>query len=116
MSVPFSDQIDGSCGSLGQQFTVHASLVHKSHGTLDYRARFNSAEPQADFLQPVTQNLSQTLCCIQKPVPQVSGRRDYQFPGFAAWVVLFVGVIVILDRLVFDRAARRAFRWRDKTS
>ena len=39
-----------------------------------------------------------------------------QFPGFAAWVVLFVGVIVILDRLVFDRAARRAFRWRDRTS
>lgn len=39
-----------------------------------------------------------------------------QYPGFAAWVVLFVGVIVILDRLVFDPAARRAFRWRDATS
>jgi ABC-type nitrate/sulfonate/bicarbonate transport system permease component len=39
-----------------------------------------------------------------------------QFAGFAAWVVLFVGVIIILDRFVFDRAARRAFRWRDATS
>jgi ABC-type nitrate/sulfonate/bicarbonate transport system permease component len=39
-----------------------------------------------------------------------------QFPGFAAWVVLFVGVIIVLDRYVFDRAARRAFRWRDATS
>ncbi|WP_433298251.1 ABC transporter permease [Pseudonocardia sp. CA-142604] len=39
-----------------------------------------------------------------------------QFAGFAAWVVLFVGVIIVLDRLVFDRAARRAFRWRDATS
>ncbi|GAA3106694.1 ABC transporter permease subunit [Pseudonocardia yunnanensis] len=39
-----------------------------------------------------------------------------QFAGFAAWVVLFVGVIIVLDRVVFDRAARRAFRWRDATS
>lgn len=39
-----------------------------------------------------------------------------QYAGFAAWVVLFVGVILILDRFVFDRAARRAFRWRDGTS
>ena len=39
-----------------------------------------------------------------------------QFPGFAAWVVLFVAVIIILDRLVFNRAAERAFRWRDGTS
>jgi ABC-type nitrate/sulfonate/bicarbonate transport system permease component len=39
-----------------------------------------------------------------------------QFPGFAAWVVLFVGVIVVLDRFVFNRAAERAFRWRDGTS
>ena len=39
-----------------------------------------------------------------------------QFPGFAAWVVLFVVVIIILDRLVFERAARRAFRWRDAAS
>jgi ABC-type nitrate/sulfonate/bicarbonate transport system permease component len=38
-----------------------------------------------------------------------------QYPGFAAWVVLFVGVILVLDRLVFDPAARRAFRWRDTT-
>jgi NitT/TauT family transport system permease protein len=36
-----------------------------------------------------------------------------QFAGFAAWVVLFVGVIVILDQLVFERLSRRAFRWRD---
>lgn len=39
-----------------------------------------------------------------------------QYPGFAAWVVLFVGVIVILDRFVFDPAARHAFRWRDAAS
>ena len=39
-----------------------------------------------------------------------------QFPGFAAWVVLFVAVIIILDRLVFERSSRRAFRWRDATS
>jgi ABC-type nitrate/sulfonate/bicarbonate transport system permease component len=37
-----------------------------------------------------------------------------QFAGFAAWVVLFVIVIVVLDQLVFERAARRAFRWRDQ--
>ena len=36
-----------------------------------------------------------------------------QFAGFAAWVVLFVGVIIVLDQVVFERAARRAFRWRD---
>ena len=36
-----------------------------------------------------------------------------QFAGFAAWVILFVIVIVVLDQLVFERAARRAFRWRD---
>jgi ABC-type nitrate/sulfonate/bicarbonate transport system permease component len=36
-----------------------------------------------------------------------------QFAGFAAWVILFVVVIVALDQLVFERAARRAFRWRD---
>ncbi len=39
-----------------------------------------------------------------------------QYDGFAAWVILFVAVILILDRFVFDRAARRAFRWRDGTS
>jgi ABC-type nitrate/sulfonate/bicarbonate transport system permease component len=38
-----------------------------------------------------------------------------QFAGFAAWVVLFVGVIVVLDQLVFERLSRRAFRWRDAT-
>ena len=36
-----------------------------------------------------------------------------QFAGFAAWVILFVIVIVVLDQLLFERAARRAFRWRD---
>jgi ABC-type nitrate/sulfonate/bicarbonate transport system permease component len=36
-----------------------------------------------------------------------------QFAGFAAWVILFVGVIIILDRLIFERLSRRAFRWRD---
>lgn len=36
-----------------------------------------------------------------------------RYGGFAAWVVLFVGFIVILDRFVLDRAIRRAFRWRD---
>jgi ABC-type nitrate/sulfonate/bicarbonate transport system permease component len=36
-----------------------------------------------------------------------------QFAGFAAWVVLFVGVIIVLDQLIFERLSRRAFRWRD---
>ncbi len=36
-----------------------------------------------------------------------------RFGGFAAWVVLFVGFIVLLDRLVLDRIIQRAFRWRD---
>ncbi len=36
-----------------------------------------------------------------------------QFSGFAAWVVLFVGVIIILDQLILERLSRRAFRWRD---
>ena len=36
-----------------------------------------------------------------------------QFAGFAAWVILFVVVIVVIDQLVFERAARRAFRWRN---
>ena len=39
-----------------------------------------------------------------------------RYGGFAAWVVLFVGFIVILDRLVLDRAIRRAFRWRDNSA
>ena len=36
-----------------------------------------------------------------------------QFAGFAAWVILFVIVIVVIDQLLFERVARRAFRWRD---
>lgn len=36
-----------------------------------------------------------------------------RFGGFAAWVVLFVGFIVVLDRFVLDRAIKRSFRWRD---
>jgi ABC-type nitrate/sulfonate/bicarbonate transport system permease component len=36
-----------------------------------------------------------------------------QFAGFAAWVILFVGVIIVLDQLIFERLSRRAFRWRD---
>ncbi len=39
-----------------------------------------------------------------------------RFGGFAAWVVLFVGFIVILDRFVLDRAIQRSFRWRDSSS
>jgi ABC-type nitrate/sulfonate/bicarbonate transport system permease component len=36
-----------------------------------------------------------------------------RYGGFAAWVVLFVGFIVVLDRFVLDRAIQRSFRWRD---
>ena len=36
-----------------------------------------------------------------------------QFAGIAAWVVLFVRVIVVLDQVIFERLSRRAFRWRD---
>lgn len=36
-----------------------------------------------------------------------------QFGGFAAWVVLFIGFIVLLDRAVLDRIIRKAFAWRD---
>jgi NitT/TauT family transport system permease protein len=39
-----------------------------------------------------------------------------RYGGFAAWVVLFVGFIVILDRFVLDRAITRAFRWRDNSA
>ncbi len=39
-----------------------------------------------------------------------------RFGGFAAWVVLFVGFIVVLDRFVLDRAIRHAFRWRDNSA
>jgi ABC-type nitrate/sulfonate/bicarbonate transport system permease component len=38
-----------------------------------------------------------------------------QFAGFAAWVILFVGVIIVLDQVIFERLSRRAFRWRDTT-
>ncbi|MPZ73591.1 MAG: ABC transporter permease subunit [Nitriliruptorales bacterium] len=38
-----------------------------------------------------------------------------RFGGFAAWVVLFVVFIVILDRVILERASRRAFRWRDES-
>jgi ABC-type nitrate/sulfonate/bicarbonate transport system permease component len=36
-----------------------------------------------------------------------------QFAGFAAWVILFVGVIIVLDQLILEPLSRRAFRWRD---
>lgn len=36
-----------------------------------------------------------------------------RYRGFVAWVLLFVGFIVALDRLVLVRLQRRAFRWRD---
>jgi NitT/TauT family transport system permease protein len=36
-----------------------------------------------------------------------------RYRGFVAWVVLFIGFIVVLDRLVLVRLQRRAFRWRD---
>lgn len=36
-----------------------------------------------------------------------------RYKGFVAWVVLFIGFIVLLDRLVLVRLQRRAFRWRD---
>ncbi len=39
-----------------------------------------------------------------------------RFGGFAAWTVLFVGFIVLLDRFVLDRIIRRAFRWRDSSA
>lgn len=36
-----------------------------------------------------------------------------RYRGFVAWVILFVGFIVLLDRLVLVRLQRHAFRWRD---
>jgi ABC-type nitrate/sulfonate/bicarbonate transport system permease component len=36
-----------------------------------------------------------------------------RFGGFAAWVVLFLVFIVLLDRFVLEPASRRAFAWRD---
>jgi ABC-type nitrate/sulfonate/bicarbonate transport system permease component len=35
-----------------------------------------------------------------------------QFTGFVSWVVFFIVFIVLLDRLVLERVARRTFRWR----
>lgn len=37
-----------------------------------------------------------------------------RFGGFAAWVVLFVVFIVILDRFLLEPASKRAFAWRDE--
>lgn len=36
-----------------------------------------------------------------------------RYKGFVGWVILFVGFIVLLDRVVLVRLQRRAFRWRD---
>jgi ABC-type nitrate/sulfonate/bicarbonate transport system permease component len=36
-----------------------------------------------------------------------------RYKGFVAWVILFIGFIVLLDRLFLVRLQRRAFRWRD---
>lgn len=36
-----------------------------------------------------------------------------RFGGFAAWLVLFILFIVLIDRLVLDRIIRKAFAWRD---
>jgi NitT/TauT family transport system permease protein len=36
-----------------------------------------------------------------------------RFAGFAAWLVLFIVFIVVLDRLVLERLSRRAFVWRE---
>ena len=35
-----------------------------------------------------------------------------RYRGFLGWVVLFIGFIVLLDRLVLSRLQNRAFRWR----
>jgi ABC-type nitrate/sulfonate/bicarbonate transport system permease component len=35
-----------------------------------------------------------------------------QFTGFVSWVLFFIVFIVLLDRLVLERVARRTFRWR----
>ncbi len=36
-----------------------------------------------------------------------------RYKGFVAWVILFIGFIVLIDRLVLAPLQRRAFRWRD---
>ena len=38
------------------------------------------------------------------------------FTGFVSWVVFFITFIVLLDRLVLERVARRTFRWRADVS
>jgi ABC-type nitrate/sulfonate/bicarbonate transport system permease component len=35
------------------------------------------------------------------------------FTGFVSWVLFFIVFIVLLDRLVLERIARRTFRWRE---
>jgi len=35
-----------------------------------------------------------------------------QFTGFVSWVLFFIVFIVLFDRLVLERVARRTFRWR----
>jgi ABC-type nitrate/sulfonate/bicarbonate transport system permease component len=36
-----------------------------------------------------------------------------RYRGFVGWVIIFIGFIVLLDRLFLVRLQRRAFRWRD---
>jgi ABC-type nitrate/sulfonate/bicarbonate transport system permease component len=38
------------------------------------------------------------------------------FTGFVSWVVFFIVFIVLLDRLVLERVARRTFRWREQAA
>ena len=38
------------------------------------------------------------------------------FTGFVSWVVFFIVFIVLLDRLVLERVARRTFRWRTQAT
>jgi NitT/TauT family transport system permease protein len=39
-----------------------------------------------------------------------------RYQGFVGWVVAFIVFIVLLDRFVFARLERRAFRWRDRAT
>jgi NitT/TauT family transport system permease protein len=36
-----------------------------------------------------------------------------RYRGFLGWVVLFIGFIIILDRLILTPLQKRSFRWRD---
>jgi ABC-type nitrate/sulfonate/bicarbonate transport system permease component len=38
------------------------------------------------------------------------------FTGFVSWVLFFIVFIVLLDRLVLERVARRTFRWRTQAT